>query len=265
MPVLETIGFQATAPGATGTTAAIFPGDTATIRGAPGTAGARILAVTIPCQTTGYAQVVRASGHDQIRGARYGSAGGRAISYIIPGAARYSPPGETLSVTIAGSATTGDIERCLVHLYYDSLTNLNQDLVDFNYVRAHGASEVTIYASISPGTTGGWSGEEPLTQDSDLLRADRRYAVLGAATTFAAFVPYIRGPGTAGLRIAIPADITVPQFAPHWFAFLSHHTGLPTIPVIHGASRNAWFIGMTADENAAAHAVTLHMVELPPA
>lgn len=264
MPVLETIGFQATAPGAAGATATVFSGDTATVRGAPGTTGARILAVTVVTQASGWAQVVRASGHDQIRGARFGSAANRAVTYIVPGSARRSPPGETLAVSIAGSASTGDIERCLVHLWYDALPNLDQDLVDFDYVRANGASEVTVYATLTAGTTGGWSGEEPITQDSDLLRADRRYAVLGAAVTSASPIPYIRGPGSAGLRIAAPADASNTQFAPHWFAFLSRWSGLPCIPVIHGASRNAWFTGVAADENGGSLAVTWHLVELPP-
>lgn len=264
MPVLETIGFQAVAPGSAGAAATVFAGDTATVRGAPGTTGARMLAVTTHVHAPGYTQVVRASGHDQIRGARYAAAGGRATAHVIPGASRYSPPGETIAVTIAGSATAGVIERAFVHLYYDSLPNLDQDLVDYDYVRARGAAELTIYATLNAGTTGGWSGEEPITAESDLLRSDRRYAVLGITALADVPQPYIRGPGTAGLRIAAQADISTPQYAPHWWIHLARLTGLPTIPVIHGASRNAWFIGVSSDHTGGAHTISLHMVELPP-
>ena len=265
MPVLETIGFQATAPDSAGAAASVFTGDTPTVRGAPGTTGARILGVTGYVHAPGFAQIVRASGHDQIRGARYLLTPGSQLTYLLPATNRLSPPGETLAVTIAGSATAGTIERAFIHVFYDNLPNMTQDLVDYDYVRAQAAAEVTVYASLTLGTAGGWSGEEPLTAESDLLRADRRYALLGMASSSPLAVPYIRGPGTAGLRIAAQADVQTKQFAPHWWMHLSRITGLPVIPVLHGASRNGWFLGASTDQSGSAATITLHMVELPPA
>jgi hypothetical protein len=257
MPALETIGFSATAPGATGVTASPFSGDSATIKG-PGTSpGAAPLCLTVRTQAAGWVSLLRPAGNDLIRGARFITLANTTQNFAPIAPQRLSPPGEAIQVTIAGSATAGDIDRALVTLYYPALPGADQDLVDAAAVDAATGPECTAWGTLTAGTTGGWSGETALTSLTTLLRAGTRYAILGTQSSVASTIPYVRGPGTANLRIAIAPGSLADLRPGYQFYDLARLTGCPTIPVINGADAAAWFVGVSNDENAASPAVTL--------
>lgn len=257
MPALETIGFSATAPGSAGATATVFTGDSPTVKG-PGTSpGAVPLCLTVRTQANGWVSLLRPSGNDLIRGARFVTLANTTQNLTPLAPNRLSPPGEALQITIAGSSTAGHIERALVTLYYPALPGADQDLVDAATVDAAQGPECSAWGTLTAGTTGGWSGETPLTTLTTLLRAGTRYAVLGTQSTVPSAIPYIRGPGTANLRIAI-APTTTADLRPGFQLYdLAKLTGLAAIPVINGADAAAWFVGVSNDQAAASPQVTL--------
>lgn len=262
MPALETIGFSATAPGAAGTTATVFPGDTPTIKG-PGTSpGAAPLYMVARTQAAGFAALLRPSGNDLVRGARFPTIANTTHFFGPLARQRLSPPGEALQVTLAGSSTAGQIERCLVTLWYPALPGADQDLVDASTVDSSTGPELTAFGSLTAATTGGWSGEVALTTLTTLLRAGTRYAVLGAISSNAVTIPYIRGPGTANLRILIPTQNLPDIPTAYQLYWLAKTTGAPTIPVINGADAAAWFVGLSSDQTGGTATIALNLQAL---
>jgi len=257
MPALETIGFSATAPGTAGALATPFAGDSPTVKGPGNSPGAAPLCLTVHTQATGWVSLLRPSANDLIRGARFITLTNTTQNFTPLAINRLSPPGEALQVAIAGSGTAGQIERALVTLYYPALPGADQDLVDAATVDASAGPECTAWGTLTAGASGGWSGEVSLTALTTLLRAGTRYAVLGTQSSVPSAIPYLRGPGTANLRIAI-APPTTSDLRPGFQHYdLSKITGLPTIPVINGADAAAWFIGVSNNQAAASPAVTL--------
>lgn len=262
MAAIETILWQATAPGSGGATASVATGDTAVVRGAPGSRGAVLVSVVWRTQAAGWVRVTRASGHDLVRGWQASAPAGLTRVAIVPGRGVPSVPGEAVGVTIAGSGTAGQIERVAVTLWYEQLGAIEAALVGYDDLVRQAGREVTVEITLSAGTAGGWSGEVALNAQSDLLRADRRYAVLGAWSSVESVWPSLRGPGLGGLRVVCPPGGSGYPCSDVYFLELSRVTGLPTVPVVSGSDRPGWLVGCSADQAGGSPRVTLYMVEV---
>lgn len=260
--LLDSIGYQATAPGTSGAAAAAVTGDSLTVKNA--SAGSSIYLVTLLGlnQGAGFHQVTAPSFNDTTRGIRVGLAAATAGPIIPIDTTQSLTPQETLSVTIAGSATAGDIESGVAIIWYDDLPGQSGIYISDDDLYARAVRQVTVYATLSTGTTGGWSGSELITAESDLLRANTPYAVLGITTSVAACAIGIRAPDWANARAVVPGTITRPEMGATWFQRLTERTGKPCIPVFNSANRGNVLLDALVDENGSDPIVSVMLVEL---
>lgn len=259
---LETIGFNATAAAVAGSVATVFTGDSATIRA--GKAGSKIALVDawLVTQGVGFLQVTSPSMSDTTRGLRMPIAPGRGDSLVVPGAPQLFQPQDALSVTIGEQAVPGDIAQAFLSLWYEDVPGIEGRFMLAADVEARTRRIVSVYATLAAGATGNWSGSEALNAESDLLRANTDYAVLGIRTSVLCGAIGIRSPDWGNVRVAVPGSLLGSRLTSRYFDDLSWATGLPTIPVLNSANKTGVFLDCSQDENGADPIVGVLLAEL---
>jgi hypothetical protein len=243
---MKLIGISATQPN-TGAAGAASTGDSLTIENGKGRISA--IAIWAKNQVAGAFQLAFPSGHDTTRGLRASVPIGFNIGILPIGMMLDLQAQETLAPLIIGSNVAGDVEQAFLLMHYADLPGISQRLMTTATVHSRmeklTAFEATIAAAVGPGYT----VEELINADSDLMLANRDYAVLGATSRTAVGAITIRGPDLGNVRIGVPGDIANPQFTAGFFLNLSNATGLPCVPVINSGNRASTWIGVHNDEN----------------
>jgi len=244
---IQSIGFTATAPGASGAAATAVAGDSLII---PFGKNPRILQMWADYQTSGFLQVTYPTGHDTTRGFRTRVVASEVTARMVMGLQMPITSQEQMSITIAGSATSGDVENGCMLVGFDELPGSNQNLINFSTCLERMEKLTTIDFSIDVTAGGAWNGSEAINADSDLLIANREYAVLGIEFGVECCAVSIKGPDTAGVRLAVPGSTEFADQSANWFALLSRAFGdATTIPVINSANRNNTLLEALQDEN----------------
>lgn len=247
---LELLVVTATAPGAAGAAGVAVAGDSLIIANGE---KARILQCWSDHQAAGFAQIIRnTSGHDTTRDLRYEVAISELSPHMPMGIASELAPQETLAVTIAGSATAGDVETLCMLIEYDELKGLgDQNLIDWPTLLRRMEKtvnlDVQIAAAVGPAFV---TSEELITAETDLLKANREYAVIGYKVRQETAAVYLRGPDTANRRLGGPGNDLDANTTLQWFALLARAFDRPMIPVIGASNKGSTFVGVHADENA---------------
>lgn len=245
---IETIGFTATAPGASGAAAAACAGDSLVIKNGK---MPRILQAACDFQGAGFLQIAFPTGHDTTRGYRVPVAAGEPTPRVVMGLSLELTAQETMAITIAGSATAGDVENGTLLVAYDDLPGSQQNLAKWSQVQKRTEKLTTVYATLTAAGAGGvWSGSEAINTDSDLLIANREYALLGIEFLSECAAVSIKGPDTAGVRIAVPGSVEFADLSANYFAALSRAFGDEMlIPIINSANKNNTLLEVLTDEN----------------
>jgi len=254
----ELVSYSATQPN-TGAAAAAFTGDSLTIKNSRGPA--HVLAMWAFNQVDGYHQIIWPSGHDTTRGWRTVVQAADITTRNVIGTPWKLQPQELLSISIAGSNTAGDVETGHLLLHYDDLPGVTSRALDWDDVLRRGEEQVTVQASIA-GSGAGYSGSEAINADSDLLRANRDYAVLGMETYTPCGAITLSGPDTGNVRTGVPGNDVRPDLCGNFFAMLSRAYNKKIIPVINAGNRASTNIGVAMNENAGATVVSLNLVML---
>jgi hypothetical protein len=258
MPHLKMISYSATQPN-TGGAAAAFTGDSLTIENATGRV--RVLAQWALNQVAGFHQIVYPSGHDTTRNWR------TIVDVLNPtprnvlGAPWWVEPQETLTITIAGSNTAGDVELGSLLLHYGNLPGVSSRHITWSQLLSRGEKPITVQASIA-GSGAGYSGTELINADSDLMMANRDYAVLGIETTTTVGSVWLQGPDTGNVRVGVPGNSSRPDLCGNWFAGLARAYDDSLIPIINSGNRNSTSIGIGMNENATTTVVSLNLMLL---
>lgn len=251
---IELLGWSATQPN-TGSAAAALTGDSLTVKNSR--KGARILTAWADQQVAGWQQIIRPSGHDTTRDFRARVTASE-VELLLPiGMTLEVQPQETLGITIAGSNTAGDVELGHALMQYDDLPGADQRLITWAQLNSRMESLLTIEASLTVTAGPAYTGEELLTAESDLLKANRDYAWLGARVGVEAGAVYLRGPDTSNLRIGMPGNDLDGDLTTGFFCTLARAFGQPLIPVINSGNKASTYIGGSSDENATAVPLSL--------
>lgn len=256
---IEHIGMSATQPN-TGAAAAAIGTDSLTTRNAKGKL--RAIAAWAKNQVAGFLQLATPTGHDNVRGYRVGVPIGFNIGVLPVGVEMQFQPAETISAQIAGSNTAGDVELASLLMLYDDMPGMSQRLITPQQLESRLEKLTTVDASITATAGPSYGTAEALNSDSDLLLANRDYAVLGATSRTAVHAIHMTGPDLGNARIAVPGDIANPQFTSGFFANLSKATGRGCIPVINSGNKASTLIGVSADENAGTFLTTWYLALL---
>lgn len=260
---IELMVAYATAAAVGGSAAAAAVGDSLTIKNAR--KGARIINCWCDLQAAGALQIVRPSGHDTTRDARIRVPASECELLLPWGIPMEVDPQETLGITIFEAATAGDVANAGFLMEYDELPGIAQRLISPADVQKRIEKFVTLDASIAAvsGALGAFAAsEELITSESDLLKANRDYAVLGYKVSVECGAFYIKGPDTGNLRVGGPGNDLDSDLTANWFLTLSRAYNRDMVPVINSGNKNSTFIGVHQDENAAAVPVTIFLALL---
>ncbi|MDP4267766.1 MAG: hypothetical protein Q8880_10095, partial [Bacteroidota bacterium] len=232
MPALQTISGYVTAPSTTLTALTMGSGDSNVIK-AFSNSRAFIIGMHTKSQTAGNYRIRSSNLHDVSKGINVYSKVGVTVNHIadVP---QPVVSQDTLIMEMSGSATSGDIEIAGATIYYENLSGSNTRLINPSELAQRAVNIVTNENTLALGTAGGYSGEEALNAENDLLKANTDYALVGYQVSAIAGIIGIRGADTGNLRIGMPAGLDV-AVTRNYFIDLSKVFGLPLIPVINSA------------------------------
>jgi hypothetical protein len=245
----------------TGAAGVVFTGDSLTVKNAVASKGVDILAMWQTNQVAGFGQLVFPTGHDTTRGYRAGAAVGINPGQFPFGYKMALTPQELLSVTIAGSNVAGDLEQLSMLIRYGDMPGINARLMTAQAVESKAEKYTTIEQSIASVAGPGYSGEVAINTTTDLLLANRDYAVIGMKSRTAVHALTLRGPDLGNVRVGCPGVLR-DELTSQWFSLQSRMHNEPLIPVINSGNKNATFIGVATDENAGTFLVTLFLALL---
>lgn len=257
----ELVSWSATQPN-TGAAAAALTGDSLVIKnnrqGNP-----EIIAIWAMQQVAGFQQITFPSGHDTTRGYRYGVEPGDTHRQLVRGLNMRVTAQEPLSITIAGSNTAGDVEIGCALIKYPDLPGVQGRYISYSQLedRIEFGKMLTVYATVT-GTAAGYTGAELINAESDLLLANRDYAILGAQSTVDVAAITIIGPDTGYCRIGVPGSDQRADEGTDFFCDLARTQGDALIPVFNSGNRNATSVGIVQDENNVSAIVTLYLALL---
>jgi hypothetical protein len=172
---------------------------------------------------------------------------------------------DTLLVDLSGSATAGDIETACMLIYYDDLPGINARFIDPVELMERGVNIMSVENTLALGVLGGYSGQEAINAEYDLMKANTDYALIGYLTQSECACVRWQGIDTGNLGVGGPGNETNKEVTRNWFAKLSYQFNVPLIPVFNSANRAGILIDGAQDENGVDVLVNSIFVELAPA
>ena len=261
---MEVVAGFVTAPGATLTALTMAAGSSLTIRNARLDSRVFLLNAWADWQTAGVFQLRSPKLHDNVRGLRFRGFASE-VKPLMPKRSRQPlVPQDTLVGELSGSATAGDIETGAFMVWYEDLPGAEGRYVSAQEVWDRGVEVATIENLLALGTAGGFSGEEAINAEQDLLKANTDYALIGYLVDAEAALIRWRGADTANLGIGGPGDELGRDYTASWFLDLSKAWDLPLVPVFNSANKGGILIDGVQDENGTDVTVTSILVELAP-
>jgi hypothetical protein len=208
--------------------------------------------------------------HDNVQGIRVRNPVNTVFPRLpnVPGQGFYQPlvPQDVLIVEQTGSGVGGQIETSHLLIYYPNLPGIAARLTDVATVQKNGRNYMGQEVQLSAlAVNQNYSGTTAINAGAGLdnLKANTDYALMGIISDTRCGAVTLRGVDTGNLRVGVPGEPTFSDQAADWFAALSYAFGLPLIPVINSANKQAIFIEATNNQVAATTPiVTLFLVEL---
>lgn len=258
---LEVLTGYATAPSTSDTALTMASGNSLTIRNTPGRA--YIVGAWGDFQADGIINIRSPRMHDNVRGIQF-SVEAALVRNLIGNFAQPLLAQDTLTVTCQGSGTGGDIETVSLLVYYDALPGSNGIFITPDELQRFGKNQMGIPNTLASGTSGGYSGEEAINAEADLMKANTYYALIGHTNAVQAATIRVRSVDFGNLGVGMPGDTEASRTG-NFFVELSQRFRLPLIPVVNSANKGATLIDCAQDENGADPIVATQWVELDKA
>lgn len=262
---LEIVTGRVVAPGAALTGLTMSAGNTLTVRNAPLDSDVRLISLWVDVQAAGVLRIRSPRLHDNVQGIRFTTVPSEPKDLIPRRWFQKLVPQDLLIAELSGSAVGGDIENAAMLLYYSNLPGVDARLATVEEVLKRTVNIVTVENTIAAGAGGGYTGEEALNAEFDLLRANTDYALLGYTVSVECGAVRWRGADTGNLGVGGPGDELARDLTENWFIHLSEYLSLPLIPVFNSANKAGVLIDVLQDENAAAVTVNSIFAEIGPA
>lgn len=260
---LEVIGGQVTAPGATLTAWTMNAGNSLTIRNARIESRIQLLTAWAKNQAVGTLQIRSPKLHDNVRGIRLDLTAADPRPLLPYGQRQPLVAQDTLIAEQSGSAVAGDIEGGAFLVFYEDLPGSEARLLDAETVLKNMVQVLTVENTLATGVAGGWSGEEAINAESDLLKANTDYALLGYLVDTLGVSVRWRGADTGNLGVGGPSKADAEAVTAEWFLWLSKSFGIPAVPVFNAANKGGILIDAHQDENGTDITVSSIFAELP--
>ena len=256
---IEIITAAVTAGATTGTAAAALTGDSLVVKNGLGEID--IIAAWQTNQTAGFGQIITPTAHDTTRGYRANAPIGVNASLLPFGRQMRVKAQETLALTIAATAVAGDVENMTLLMRYKNFPGINARLITAQQAETRTEKLTTIENSLASTAGPSYGTPETFVADSDLLLANRDYAILGLAPRTACHTVYVQTPDAGNVRFGVPGVLRQ-ELSTQWFLLLSRVHGEPLVPVFNSGNKNQCFIGVVTDENAGTFVVDAYLALL---
>jgi hypothetical protein len=251
-----------TAPSTTFTAWTLASGDSLTVKNCALNSPIYLLNVWGDNQTAGNIRIRSPKLHDNVQGIRLYNVASEVRPLLPYGMKQMLAPQDVIIAEQTGSATGGDIETGCLLLWYADLPGQDARLVKWTDIANRIKNFVTIENSLALGTAGGYSGEEAINAEFDLLKANTDYALIGYDCSAECAMVGWRGPDTGNLRVGGPGNELEKELTRSWFKDLSMWYDLPTIPIFNSSNKGATLIDGAQDENGTDSIVTHIYAEL---
>lgn len=250
MPALELLSGGVTAPSTTNTALTMASGDSLAIRNAASDSKILLLSAWGTNQTAGHTRIRSPQLHDNVRGIQiFNTVDNNDPAYPSLFGQKLKAQ-DTLIVEQTGSATGGDIEMSSLLVYYDDLPGIAANLISIEDLLSRGINIMSVENTITLATGPNYTGSEAITVDSDLLKANTNYALIGYNLDVQCGAVRWSGVDTGNLGVGGPGRAVQPLLTASWFADLSQKYNLPLIPVFNSANKGAIMVSGQQDEDA---------------
>lgn len=262
MPALEAIGIKNTAPGATLAVSTPSAGDSFTVKNNGNMGRIYLAELWGKRQGAGLTRITSPRMHDNTNGIKVNIPIGSSNPFIPQDVRQELISQDALNIYQIGSAVAGDVELACMLLYYEQLGGVDAHLISPDELQSRIKNLMTVYSSLTAGTTGDWGGEISIVTTEDQLKANTDYALLGCVVNAIVGAVGFKSPDFGNLRVAVPG--TLPTYPTHsgFFVDLSYRRGLPLIPVFNSANKNATLISVQTDENGGTFTAETFLAEL---
>jgi len=256
--LLELIAASATAAATGGTAATALSGSSLTMRN--GTGGIDVIQLWgLNQAASGYQEVKWGSAHDMVRGYRFDQ-GTEPLLAMPRGLGMPINPNETITATIAGAGTAGDVDTLCALIKYGNVPGMNTNAISRSQLVKRTRKMTTVRVSVLSAAAG--FKVEGLTDDSNLLIARKNYAVCGMNVNVNVAALVLQGSFTGNAYLGMPGFANN-DFGNEFFAALSAmHGDEACVPVLNADDKNNINIGFISDENATTALITLTLAEL---
>lgn len=259
MAALELLSGFATAAPTGGVAVTVASGNSLTIRNG---SNCWLLDAWADVQSAGFFRIRSPLLHDNVQGIRFRTTVSE-VCPLLPKKQRLEPQ-DTLIVEVSGAAVAGDIESVGMLVYYGSLPGADARFISVDQLEKMGTHVLTVENTLALGTSGGYSGEEAINADFDLLKANVDYALVGYHVDLECASVRWRGTDFGGLGVGGPGWPDDKEVTCRWFQRLSNRSGFPLIPVLNSSNKAGILVDGVQDENGTDVTVTSILVELAP-
>jgi hypothetical protein len=259
---LELLSGYVTAPGATLTGLTMGAGNSNTVRNAPLDRKISLLQCWAMSQGAGILRVRSPKMHDNVQGVRLGVAAANGEPLLPWGVKQELFAQDQLTLELSGSAVAGDIEMAGFLVHYEELPGVSARFAKLEDIKGKVKNIFTVENTLALGTAGGYSGEEAINAEFDLLKANTDYALLGYLVSANAGCVRWRGADVGNLGVGGPAIAGRRAITERWFVKLSQVFDLALIPIFNAANKAGILVDGMQDENGTDITVTSIFAEL---
>jgi len=261
---LEVISGYVTAPSTTHTALTMCSGNSATIRNAAVGSEIHLLQAWAKSQTAGEFRIMSPKLHDNVEGIQLYSTAARPVPLLPSYFRQRLYPQDTLTLDLTGSATAGDLELASILVGHEDLPGISGRFITAEQLYMSGVNILTVQNTLASGTTGDYTGEEAINAETDLLKANTDYALVGYLNAVLCGTIRWRGADFGNLGLGGPGAILDRAVTRDWFLHISRQFGAAWIPVFNSANKANVLIDCQQDEDGADPIVTSILVELEP-
>ncbi|MBA7587510.1 hypothetical protein ES708_29540 [subsurface metagenome] len=273
MPALELIAGQTTDPGTTFAALTPLLGNSFTLRSSAEAAPVSLLQIFNSHGDALNPMAIRTRVrspllHDNVRGITVSSGlsatsdENRNLGLLNPLARQRLTPQDTLTVEAAVHASGGGIVHSGLLVYYADLPGVEGTFIMPDEVLGRAVNFLTVENTITALADGQWGTAEAINAETDLLRANTPYAILGYSTAIRSAMIRYRASAWGNLGIGGPVDPVDPSTTIKWFSDLSREAALPLIPVFNSADRANVLIDVATHAAGADVLLYTHLVQL---
>jgi hypothetical protein len=212
-------------------------------------------------QTAGFGQLIFPTAHDTTRGYRANAPAGVNPALLKMGIQMRCQSQETLAPIIAATAVAGDVENMTMLLRYKNSPGMNAHLITPQELDKRAEKWLTIENSLASTAGPSYGTPETFIADSDLLQAQREYAIVGLTPRTQVHAIYVQTPDGGNVRFGCPGMLRQ-EVTSQWFELLSRMHGEALIPVFNSSGKGNCFVGVITDENAGTFVVDIHLALL---